>query len=160
MPRRVRVGDEGNSVNKRLDAQRLALWRSYRHVAASIDAEIARELDTAGEHELVVFEVLALLDASGGRMRMQEISEALVIKRSTFTRLIDRMDAKGLVARELTTDDGRGVVAVLTNKGQRAFLRARPTYRRSVQQLFARHLTDTDVNALVRILHKLDIQES
>jgi DNA-binding MarR family transcriptional regulator len=143
-------------MGKRLDAERLGLWHQYRRACARIDTELAAEIEAESGVELSSFEVLDLLDRSGGRARMQDLSDALVMNRSTFTRLIDRLDGRGLVSRELTSDDGRGVVAVMTRKGQRAFLRARPVYRRMVQRQFARHLTDTDVAALHRILSKLD----
>lgn len=141
---------------KRLDSRRLALWRQYRHAAAAIEASIGEEMAAETDLDMTTFEVLALLDANGGRARMQDLANELVINPSTFTRLIDRLDGRGLVVRELTPNDGRGVEAVMTTRGRRLFLKSRPTYRRAVQRGFARHLTDTDIAALVRILNKVD----
>ncbi len=146
-------------MTKRLDAKRLALWRELHHALADADRYVAGELAAETGLELSSFEVLALLVDHGGRARMQELSGALVINRSTFTRIVDRLHAQGLVSRELTDDDGRGVVAVLTRKGERTYLRGRPAYRRAVQRRFARHLTETDIAALGRIINKLEHPE-
>jgi DNA-binding MarR family transcriptional regulator len=138
----------------RLDAERLALWRQLRRMAATIDAELDADLRAEVGLDRTSFETLAYLAEHEGRARMTEIAASLVVNASTFTRVVDRLDARGLVTRELTTDDGRGVIATLTRKGERTFVRSRPVYRRAVQRLFNRYLTDSDLTALHRVLNK------
>jgi DNA-binding MarR family transcriptional regulator len=142
-------------VAKRLDAERLDLWRQLRRTTASIAEAVADDLEADLGIELATFELLSALEGAGGRCRMQELASLLVVNRSTLTRMVDRLDNRGLVLRELTTTDGRGVYAVLTKKGQRAYLKARPVYRRSLQREFARRLTESDVMALHRVLNKM-----
>jgi DNA-binding MarR family transcriptional regulator len=140
---------------RRLDAERLQMWRLYRRSVADIEVELAEELGTEADVALDEFEVLSMLDAGAGHQRVQTLATTLGINRSTMTRLLDRMTAKGWISREPASDDGRGIVVILSAKGRRVFLRVRPIYRRAVQRHFARHLTDTDVAALRRILHKI-----
>jgi DNA-binding MarR family transcriptional regulator len=143
-------------MSRRLDAERLALWREFRRAATRVEDELAELLEREHNIDVATYELLERLNDAGGRARMADLAAALVINRSTFTRLVDRLDAKGLVTRELTDDDGRGVVAVLTSRGRRTFVKARPAYRRALQDAFARHLTDTDLAALHRVFNKVD----
>lgn len=48
-----------------------------------------------------------------------ELHDVFGYKRSTLTSLVDRLDARGLVAREPGSDDRRSVILVLTEKGAR-----------------------------------------
>lgn len=140
---------------RRLDAERLATWRLLRASVRAVDAEIDAVLRDEHGIERGAYEVLAYLEANGGQARVQEVADSLVINRSTFTRLVDRLDSSGWVTRELTVDDGRGLVLVLTARGWRTAAKVRPAYRRAVQRSFNQHVTDTDLAALQRLLGKL-----
>lgn len=140
---------------RRLDAERLATWRALRASVREVDADIDATLRDEHGIERSAYEVLAYLEAAGGQARIQEVADALVINRSTFTRLVDRLDSAGWLTRELTAEDGRGLVLVLTNRGWRTAAKVRPAYRRAVQRAFNRHVTDTDLAALQRLLGKL-----
>ena len=48
----------------------------------------------------------------------------MVLRRSTLTRLLDRLEADGLLARERNTADRRGANVVLTEVGAEALRRA------------------------------------
>jgi DNA-binding MarR family transcriptional regulator len=141
---------------RRLDAERVVVWRDFSQAARRVRAELERTLRSEVDVELAVFEVLDALDAIGGQARMQEVADTLVINRSTFTRVVDRMDSSGLVSRDLTPEDGRGITLSLTAKGTKLHSRARPTYRRVVQHAFNVHLTDSDLLALQRVLGKVN----
>ena len=55
----------------------------------------------------------------------------------------------------MTTEDRRGYYAVLTEEGRRLFARAQPIHRRDIQEHYARHLSDADVQALTQIICKV-----
>jgi DNA-binding MarR family transcriptional regulator len=141
---------------RRLDAERVAVWQDFSLAGRRVRTDLERSLRVEHGVELALYEVLDLLEVNNGQGRMQEVADALVINRSTFTRLVDRMDSAGLVSRELTPDDGRGILLTLTAKGARMHSRARPAYRRVVQRAFNVHLTDSDLVALQRILGKVN----
>ncbi len=141
---------------RRLDAERVAVWQDFSLAARRVRSELERCLRLEHGLELALYEVLDLLEVSNGQGRMQDVADALVINRSTFTRLVDRMDSAGLVSRELTPDDGRGILLTLTTKGARVHSRSRPAYRRVVQRAFNVHLTDSDLVALQRVLSKVN----
>ena len=134
---------------------RLAVWRGFLEAHAAITRLLETELERERDLALSWYEVLLHLHEAEGRLRMSELADGLLLHRSSLTRLVDRMEAAGLVAREVCPSDGRGSVAVLTREGREALRRAAPVHLRGIQQHFARHLTDSDVIALHRALSKL-----
>jgi len=63
--------------------------------------------------------LIALENTSEGRLRFIEIGERLLLKKYNVTRLIHRLEKKGLVRRETSSEDGRGIYAVITKKGRK-----------------------------------------
>jgi DNA-binding MarR family transcriptional regulator len=137
------------------DAERLAVWRSFLSAHATITHALERELIDERGLPLTWYEVLLHLNEAGGRLRMAELSDGLVLNKSSLSRLCDRMEASGLVRRETVPEDARGVYAVLTKQGREQLRRAAPTHLRGVNEHFASQLTDTDVAALQRVFAKL-----
>ena len=65
-------------------------------------------------------------------MRMCDLAESVLLSRSGLTRLVDRLEREGLVARDSCEQDARGSFAVLTGVGeQRAARRARDAHSRA-----------------------------
>ena len=79
---------------------------------------IEERLRAAGLPELAWYDVLWTLErAPHRRRRMYEVAELTVVARSNLTRLVDRLEAAGLVERDRDCADRRGAFAVLTDKG-------------------------------------------
>jgi len=142
-------------VAARPDAERLAVWRSLLEAHATITSRLAFEMEAERDLPMSWYEVLLQLSEAGGRLRMQELSNRMIIHKSSLTRLVDRLEDAGYVTREPCVEDGRGHYAVLTRDGRDALRRAAPVHLRGIQREFARHLTDSDVVALQRVLAKL-----
>jgi DNA-binding MarR family transcriptional regulator len=122
---------------------------------ATITQTLERELVADRELPLSWYEVLLNLNEAGGRLRMAELADRLVINKSSLSRLCDRLESAELLQREMVPEDARGVYAVLTRQGREVLRRAAPTHLRGVYEHFASYLTDTDVAALQRIFAKL-----
>ena len=67
---------------------------------------------------------------------------------SRVTRQIRRLEVQGLVSREASPDDGRGVVATITDEGRMAVDRAMITYGLCVKANFLGQLSRPQVAAL------------
>lgn len=79
-----------------------------------------------GEHGLSPSEFEALLRlgrSPGGQLRMNDLATQANLSSSGLTRLVDRLQARGLVERRACPTDGRGAFAVATPAGA-ALLRA------------------------------------
>ena len=141
----------------RLDAERIALLRSLTHATATIRRQI--DTDLIAEYDLPVawFEVMSALQRNGGTMRVNDLRAALDEVASSLSRRLDRMEAEGFITREPTPSpiDRRSVSVLLTREGRMLWRDANVIYRRAVQQHFAHVVTDSDINALHRLLSKL-----
>ena len=116
-------------------------------------AEPARELDgpLAREHNLPLssYEVLLFLaDAPGGRMRMSDLAESVLLSRSGLTRLVDRLEREGLLKRERCESDARGLLAEITPAGRRLFDEARRTHLDGVRALFLDRFSRDELRTL------------
>ena len=141
----------------RLDAERIALWRTFSIVAA----KVAREVDAALNEEMGIslaqFEILAALARNDGSMRVSDLCHELQEVPSSLSRRLDRMTDIGYVERRTAAPptDRRAVLVVLAHEGRVMWRDAGIIYRRFVQRRFATVLTDSDVAAMVRALTKV-----
>jgi DNA-binding MarR family transcriptional regulator len=134
---------------RRPDPERLAAWRLLLETHAAVVERLSHELEEECGLPLTWYDVLLQLSsAPQGRLRMRDLARAVLLSRSGLTRLVDRMEAAGMVRREAHPSDGRGANAVLTPEGRAALRRAAPVHLRGIDEHFARHLSDTDAAAL------------
>ena len=141
--------------NRRPDAARLAVWRAFLEANAHSTRVLEQELEEQRGLSLHWYDALLQLHEAGGRLRMQELANRVLLHKSSISRLVDRMEGAGLVERVACPSDGRSRYAVITPEGRQVLRRAAPVHLRGVERHFASHLTDTDVVALARVLAKL-----
>src|SRR5690242_5798717 len=122
----------------------LSAWRALLRTQATTVGRIERDLARSSENlPLVWYDVLlALVDAPERRLRLHELAQAVVLSRSGLTRLVDRLEAAGLLRREPDPTDRRGAFAVLTDEGYAALRQTWPAYARGIQEHFARYLDE------------------
>lgn len=133
-------------------ARELAAWRGMLQVHAQVTQQLDAQMRS--EHGLPVssYEVLMFLgDAPGRRLRMADIASQVLLSRSGLTRLIDRLEREGYVARCAAEDDGRGFFAELTDAGAELLEAARRTHRAGVREAFLGRLDPRDQEALGEI---------
>lgn len=131
-------------------------WRTLLNAHAVVLDAIERQLQREAGMPLTWHEVLIRLsEAPDGSLRMQDLADRLVLSRSGVTRLVDRLEAAGLIERASCPSDRRGTYAVLTDAGRSALERLQPLLRPAVQQHFGRYLTEPEAELLRSILDKL-----
>jgi DNA-binding MarR family transcriptional regulator len=65
------------------------------------------------------YEALVLLTFSrAGELPMSKIGERLMVHPTSVTNTVDRLQRAGLVAKRPNPDDGRGILASITDKGR------------------------------------------
>ena len=132
---------------------RLEPWRTFLYAHASIRRQLERELQAEQGMSMGEYELLLLLAYSPDRrQRMSEIADSMVLSRSGATRLIDRLEAQGLVARVSCDTDRRGQWAHITPDGYDRLRRAAPTHLRGIAEHFLDRIPAEDLEALGRIL--------
>jgi DNA-binding MarR family transcriptional regulator len=132
------------------------LWERLIRAEARVVGRLEEEMESEHGISLRWYEVLLHLSrAPGGRMRMQDLADLALQSKSGLTRVVDRMEAAGLVSREVCPSDRRGVFAVITSEGRRRFRRAASLHMRGIEQHFGRHLTDAEHAALRSLLDRV-----
>jgi DNA-binding MarR family transcriptional regulator len=86
---------------------------------------------------------------------MTALADRILYSKSGFTRVVDRMEAAGLIQRVRPESDRRTILVVLTETGAATLQRARSFHRDGIERHFAQHLTNADVQALTRALEKV-----
>ena len=134
---------------RELEPAELAAWRGMLRVHAALVKALDAELVQAHDLPLISYEVLITLDAAPERrQRMAELADSVLLSRSGTTRLVDRLERDGLIARENCEDDGRGSFAVLTERGSELISQARATHLDGVRERFLRHLGEDELRML------------
>jgi DNA-binding MarR family transcriptional regulator len=144
------------SPKSELSARELAAWRgmleAHSRVISSLDAELERDHGI----QLTAYEVLMHLGAAPGeKLRMGELAQRLLLSRSGITRLVDRLEGQGLVARRRCDDDGRGFNAVLTPAGREQLDACRADHLDGVRRHFTSKLEPGDMDALAAAWERL-----
>lgn len=104
-------------------------WRTLAALHARIEDRLERALQRAHElsvSEYTVLDVLARQDDF--HLRMSQVSQAVVLSQSATTRLVTRLEDRGLLARYLCPTDRRGIYTELTESGAALLDAARPTH--------------------------------
>ena len=135
--------------------ERLRAWRLFFESALALLDVLDAELEQAAGISQRWYDVLVHLEDSPHGTPMNELADRILYSKSGFTRVVDRMEAAGLIQRVRPEDDRRTILVVLTETGTATLQRARRYHRDGVERHFAQHLTDTDVKALTRSLEKI-----
>ncbi|MEI2578544.1 MarR family winged helix-turn-helix transcriptional regulator [Scytonema sp. PRP1] len=148
-----------------LDAASNTAWRAFLTVHTRVIDLIEQELAQAELPPLEWYDVLfALKEAPEHKLRLHELAQAVLISRSNMTRLVDRLEAAGLIYRERCKSDRRGASAVLTEAGLAMQQRMWCVYSQGIAKYFATHLSEEEVGVLTkafkRVLAAVDEQAS
>jgi DNA-binding MarR family transcriptional regulator len=145
------------AVSTRIPKESLAAWRHFLKAHAAVVSSIERDLDERGLVPLVWYDVLiAIAEAPNRRLRLRDVARELVLTRSGATRLVDKLEAAGLVRRERSEDDRRGAVAVLTAEGGCALSAAWPVYAAGIRERFADMLSPSEIRIIRDAMRRIE----
>jgi DNA-binding MarR family transcriptional regulator len=131
-------------------------WTRLVRARETVLGAIERDLKAADCLALAWYDVLLeLVRAAQGRLRPFEIEKETLLAQYNLSRLLDRLERGGLVAREPCDDDGRGQWAVITDKGRAAQARTWKVYAKSIQRHVGEKLDDKAAVALADLLGRL-----
>jgi len=115
-----------------------------------------QELQATGRITVTDFEVLRrLADAPDGRMRRIDLAHAAGVTPSGITRLLDGLEASGLVGRHHCTSDHRVTYAVITDTGRDVLRATAETHLAGLVALFAERFSPAELDQLVSLLGRL-----
>ena len=114
-------------------------WRTLAALHGLIEADLERALQAAHRLSVVEYTVLdALSRQDGFHLRMQQLARAAALSASAATRLVNRLEERGLLTRVLCADDRRGIYTELTPAGRDLLDLARPVHDAVLEQALVR----------------------
>jgi DNA-binding MarR family transcriptional regulator len=131
-------------------------WVRLLRGHASVTRAISGQL--VAEHGLTINDYEALLHlarADEGRMRRVDLAERLILTASGVTRLLDGLEAGGLVERASCDSDRRVTYAVLTETGRTKLREASKSHIADVRAFFEERYTAEELQQLARLLGRL-----
>lgn len=139
-----------------LDDAHFHAWLNLIQAHSVVGSRIEARLDAGCGLSLAEHEVLIRLSqAPDRRLRMYDLASLLLLSKSGITRVVDRLEKRNLVAREMSDTDRRVVLAALTDEGVEILEQARPFIAGGVEEFLSNHLDDDEIESLRGALRKI-----
>jgi DNA-binding MarR family transcriptional regulator len=137
----------------------LDAWRALLNAHARLTARIDADLAAAGLPPLSWYDVLwPLYRAPDRRLRMGALAASVVtISRTGLSRLVDRIEAAGLLRRRPAAGDRRGIEIEITDDGAAMLRQMWPVYARVLREYVAARLTESEARRLRDALERVGI---
>lgn len=125
---------------------------SIQHATHRIGRHLASVLSAVGVDQAEAHVLSALV---GGPMSIGALVEAVGVKRSTLTNILDRLERRGLVRREINPRDRRSFVVRPTRGGERAARKVAAAFS-AVDTKLARTTTAQERQGFDAVLARLE----
>lgn len=131
------------------------IGRVRAQLLAALDTELARE-EMLAPLEVTSAQLIVIVSLAGqdGATSASELCKGISYDAGAMTRMLDRLEAKGLVRRTRSPDDRRLVNLELTPAGQAAYPRLREVSMRVLNHAL-RDFTGDEVRSLESLLQRL-----
>jgi DNA-binding MarR family transcriptional regulator len=130
-------------------------WRGLIRLREIAMREIDRRLRAHGDLSLADYGVLiTLVSAPQLRLRMSDLGARRMLTPSGITRVVTRLEERGLIRREADPADGRASQAVLTRRGLAALRNAQVVHHATVRELYLKRLSPRELDRLAQLYEK------
>lgn len=133
-------------------------WCALSLLHGRIETHIERALQAhdLSAREYSLLDVLSRQhDGEGGHLQMKQVADAVVLSQSATTRLVTRLEDRGLLERYLCPTDRRGIYTNVTATGLELLEAARPTNRRALREALDEAAENPELAPLVRVVETL-----
>jgi DNA-binding MarR family transcriptional regulator len=131
-------------------------WRTLAALHGRLEEALEKTLQAEFDLSVVEYTVLDILARQDGwHMRMQQLARAAALSHSATTRLVTRLENRGLLSRFLCPDDRRGIYSTLTEQGRQLLEQARPAHDGTLKDALEDARTVPELAPLVEALHAL-----
>ena len=123
---------------------------------ATLTRQLSAQLVEAHGLTMSEYEVLFLLSREPDHaMRRIDLSREVRLSPSGVTRMLDRMEATGLVEKGACAKDARVTYAVLTDAGMQKLHECSPDHFAAIERLIGERLSAEEIESLGRLLGRL-----
>ncbi|TXJ81972.1 MarR family transcriptional regulator [Streptomyces lavendulae] len=136
-------------------------WCALSALHGRIEVHIERALQAGHDLSVREYSLLDVLsrqhDGEGGHLQMKQVAEAVVLSQSATTRLVSRLEDRGLLERYLCPTDRRGIYTNVTEAGLRLLEEARPTNDGALREALDGASRNPELAPLVRAVESLNV---
>ncbi|MBB1562517.1 MarR family transcriptional regulator [Candidatus Saccharibacteria bacterium] len=111
------------------------LWEQVAQLVHMVETALGQWLMTHYNLGLTEYRAIVYVSQSQAQeVRLNDLAAYLNLNQSSVTRLVIRLEVKGLLSRDSCPNDGRGVYAKLTPVGGTLVRKAQPAYSTMLEQ--------------------------
>lgn len=134
-------------------------WCALSLLHGRIEAHIERALQARHDLSVREYSLLDVLsrqhDGEGGHLRMHQVADSVVLSQSATTRLVSRLEDRGLLSRYLCPTDRRGIYTDVSEAGLKLLAEARPTNDAALREALDEAATNPGLTPLVDAVESL-----
>ncbi|MGW4163324.1 MarR family winged helix-turn-helix transcriptional regulator [Streptomyces sp. NPDC004788] len=135
-------------------------WGALSLLHGRIESHIERALQSRHGLSVREYSLLDVLsrqhDGDGGHLQMKQVADAVVLSQSATTRLVTRLEDRGLLSRYLCPTDRRGIYTDVTPAGRRLLDEARPTNDAALREALDEAARNPELASLVEAVEAVD----
>ncbi len=128
---------------------------SVLRVAALLSDELDTELQRSSGFGLSEALVVLQIMLAGGRLKMADLADTLVVTRGGVTRIVDRLVDAGYLVRVPSDKDRRVIYAEVTEEATRLIADNQPVFEEVTERRVAGLLADSELHTMHNLLHRL-----
>jgi DNA-binding MarR family transcriptional regulator len=136
-------------------------WSALSLLHGRIEAHIERALQSGHDLSVREYSLLDVLsrqhDGEGGHLQMKQVADAVVLSQSATTRLVTRLEDRGLLTRYLCPTDRRGIYTNVTEAGLALLEEARPTNEAALREALDEAAQSPELAPLVEAVETLRV---
>ncbi|MGW4428558.1 MarR family winged helix-turn-helix transcriptional regulator [Streptomyces tendae] len=134
-------------------------WCALSLLHGRIESHLERALQTGHGLSVREYSLLDVLsrqhDGEGGHLQMKQVADSVVLSQSATTRLVTRLEDRGLLMRYLCPTDRRGIYTNVSEEGLKLLEEARPTNEAALREALAEAAEDPQLEPLVRTVEAI-----
>ncbi len=134
-------------------------WSALSLLHGRIENRIESALQSGHELSVREYSLLDVLnrqhDGEGGHLQMRQVADAVVLSQSATTRLVTRLEDRGLLSRYLCPTDRRGIYTDVTAAGRNLLEEARPTHNTALREALDEAAAEPVLAPLVDAIRQL-----
>ncbi|MEU3600810.1 MarR family transcriptional regulator [Streptomyces sp. NPDC006798] len=135
-------------------------WCALSLLHGKIETRVERALQSGHGLSVREYSLLDVLSRQhsgpGGHLQMKQVADAVVLSQSATTRLVTRLEDRGLLTRYLCDTDRRGIYTDVTEDGLALLTEARPTHDAALREAFDEAAGNPVLAPLVRTVEQLN----
>lgn len=126
-------------------------------LADKIELKLKDSLKSLGITHVQLNVLSILFQTSPHTLCISDLKAKLIVNSPDLSRLIGRLDAKGLIKRKISTTNRRKTSISITNKGRLTYLKAHSLAKSSVNNFFKKDLNQSEAKQLYTLIQKINL---